>query len=47
MELVKKFSKNETTIILLSLKTKANKESTELSKHIWELNENSIQHQFR
>lgn len=44
MEIVKKFSKNGATIILLYVKTKANKESTELSKHIWELSETSIQH---
>ena len=36
MRLVKKLSKNGTTI-LLDLEIKANRNRTELSKHIWEL----------
>ena len=40
-----KIFKDSTTVILLHLGIKKNQESTEPSKHIWELNVNNIQYQ--
>ena len=42
MRLVKKISKNVTTLILLHLEIKANENRTELSNYIWELKAKSV-----